>query len=55
MSHEPGSPDAFAQAMLERSHDPSIAAKPEKGMPMEMLAAALVAVMLAGLAYALAT
>lgn len=55
MNHEPGSPDAFAQAMLERSTDPSIAAKPPKTMPMEMLAAALVAVMLAGLAYALAT
>ncbi|KGQ19956.1 hypothetical protein LF41_2463 [Lysobacter dokdonensis DS-58] len=54
MSHEPGSPDAFAQAMLERSNDPTIAAKPPKGMPMEMLAAALVAVVLAGLAYALA-
>jgi hypothetical protein len=53
MSHEPGSPDAFAQAMLERHNDPTMAAKP-KGMPIEMLAAALVAVVLAGLAYALA-
>ena len=55
MSHEPGSPDAFAQAMLERASDPSIAAKPNRGMPMEMRAAALVAVVLAGLAYALAS
>ena len=52
MQVEQGSPDAFAQAMLERKQDPSMVAKP-KGMPVEMIAGALVAVVLAGLAYAI--
>ena len=51
MQYEHGSPDAFAQAMLERAQDPSKVAKP-KGMPVEVLAGLLVAVVLASLAYA---
>jgi hypothetical protein len=54
MQHENGSPDAFAQAMLERAQDPTIAAKP-KGMPIEMLAGAFVAVVLAGVAWMIAS
>ena len=54
MQYEQGSPDAFAQAMLERAQDPTIASKP-KGMPIEMLAGALVAVALAGIAWAIAS
>jgi len=53
MKHEQGSPDAFAQAMLERAQDPTIAARPPKGMPVEMLAGALVACVLAAIAYAI--
>jgi len=52
MQVEHGSPDAFAQAMLERAQDPTKAARP-KGMPLEMIAGALVAVVLASLAYAI--
>ena len=52
MQVEIGSPDAFAQAMLERAQDPTKAAKP-KGMPVEVIAGLVVAVLLAGLAYAL--
>ena len=54
MQYEHGSPDAFAQAMLERAQDPSKAAKP-KGVPIEVIAATLVAVVLAVVAYAIAT
>ena len=53
MQVEIGSPDAFAQAMLERAQDPTIAAKP-KGMPVEFMAGSLVAVVLAAIAYAIA-
>ena len=55
MQYEQGSPDAFAAAMVERAQDPSKSAKPPKGMPVELLVAAVVAVALAGLAYALAS
>ena len=51
MQVETGSPDAFAQAMLERAQDPTKVAKP-KGMPVEMIAGLLVAILLAGVAYA---
>jgi len=53
MQIETSSPDAFAQAMLERAQDPSKAGKP-KGLPLEYIAATLVAVVLAGIAYAIA-
>ncbi|UHQ18628.1 hypothetical protein LVB87_10505 [Lysobacter sp. KIS68-7] len=53
MQVEQGSPDAFAQAMLERTQDPSKIAKAKGGMPVEMLAGALVAVVLVALAYAI--
>jgi len=52
MQVEIGSPDAFAQAMLERAQDPTKVAKP-KGMPTEAIAGLLVAVVLVGLAYAI--
>ena len=52
MQGEIGSPDAFAQAMLERAQDPTMIAKP-KGLPVEVIAAALVAVVLGSVAYAL--
>jgi hypothetical protein len=51
MQVELGSPEAFAQAMLERAQDPTKVAKP-KGMPLEVIAGLLVAVVLAGVAYA---
>ena len=53
MQYESGSPDAFAQAMLERAQDPSKISKPRTGMPVEYIAAALVAVALASIAYAI--
>ena len=52
MQVELGSPDAFAQAMLERAQDPTKVAKP-KGMPVEMIAGLVVAVVLAGVVYAI--
>ena len=51
MQVELGSPDAFAQAMLERAQDPTRVAKP-KGMPVEVIAGLVVAVVLAGVVYA---
>jgi hypothetical protein len=51
MQVETGSPDAFAQAMLERAQDPTKVAKP-KGLPLEVIAGLLVAVVLAGVVYA---
>jgi hypothetical protein len=54
MQYEQGSPDAFAQAMLERTQDPSKIGKP-KGLQVEFFAAALVALALAGIAYAIAS
>ena len=52
MQIETGSPDAFAQAMLEREQDPTKVAKP-KGMPVEVIAGVVVAVVLAGVVYAI--
>ena len=54
MQYEHGSPDAFAQAMLERAQDPTKAGKP-KGVPLEYIAATLVVVVLASIAYAIAS
>ena len=54
MQYEQSSPDAFAQAMLERAQDPSKAGKP-KGMPLEYIAATLVAIVLAAIVYVIAT
>jgi hypothetical protein len=52
MQVELGSPDAFAQAMLERAQDPTRVAKP-KGMPLEVMAGLVVAALLAGVVYAI--
>ena len=54
MQYEHGSPDAFAQAMLDRAQDPTMAGKP-KGVPLEFIAAALVAIVLGAIAFVIAT
>ena len=53
MQYEQGSPDAFAQAMLERAQDPSKASKPT-GLPVEYFAVAVVVSAMAGIAWAIA-
>lgn len=52
MQVEVGSPDAFAQAMLERAQDPAKVARP-KGMPVEVIAGLVAAAVLAGVVYAI--